>query len=170
MLANVALSDKFGLSRGRAMISGTQALTRILLTQRRADLLRGLNTAGFISGYRGSPLGTLDTALWAARDWLDENGIVFQPGLNEELAATAIYGTQQLGFIAGAQHDGVFAAWYGKGPGVDRAGDALKHGNLAGTSALGGVLVYAGDDHAAKSSTTAHQSEQALLAALIPVL
>lgn len=170
MLADVSLDDKFTLERGRVMISGTQALTRILMAQRRADMQLGLNTGAFISGYRGSPLGSLDTALWAARRSLDELGIVFQPGLNEELAATAVYGTQQLGFIDGATRDGVVAAWYGKGPGVDRAGDALKHGNLAGTARHGGVLVYAGDDHAAKSSTTAHQSEQALVASLIPVL
>ena len=170
MLRDVTLQDKFGLEEGRVMISGTQALSRILIDQRRSDARHGLRTAGFISGYRGSPLGSLDSALWAAQRQLDEHGIVFKPGVNEELAATAIYGTQQVGFFPGARHDGVFAAWYGKGPGVDRAGDALKHGNFAGTSAAGGVLVYAGDDHAAKSSTTSHQSEQALVAALIPVL
>ncbi len=170
MLRNVTLEDKFQLEQGRVMISGTQALTRVLIDQRRSDVSRGLRTAGFVSGYRGSPLGSIDASLWAAQKQLDAHGIIFRPGVNEELAATAIYGTQQVGFFAGARHDGVFAAWYGKGPGVDRAGDALKHGNLAGTSAAGGVLIYAGDDHAAKSSTTAHQSEQALLAALIPVL
>lgn len=170
MLRNVTLEDKFQLEQERVMISGTQALTRVLIHQRRSDVSRGLRTAGFVSGYRGSPLGSIDASLWAAQKQLDAHGIVFRPGVNEELAATAVYGTQQVGFFAGARHDGVFAAWYGKGPGVDRAGDALKHGNLAGTSAAGGVLIYAGDDHAAKSSTTAHQSEQALLAALIPVL
>ena len=170
MPGETALSDKYMLTEGRVFLTGTQALTRVLLDQRRTDLAAGANTAGFISGYRGSPLGSLDTALWGARETLDRESIVFQPGVNEELAATAVYGTQQVGFFPGARHDGVFAAWYGKGPGVDRAGDALKHGNLAGTAALGGVLVLAGDDHAAKSSTTAHQSEQALVASLIPVL
>lgn len=170
MPRKVELSDKYTLDRGRVFLSGTQALTRVLLSQRRSDAAQGLNTGGFVSGYRGSPLGSLDTALWSARDALKDEGIVFQPGVNEELAATAVYGSQQLGFFPGARHEGVFAAWYGKGPGVDRAGDALKHGNLAGTAALGGVLVLAGDDHSAKSSTTAHQSEQALVASLIPVL
>lgn len=170
MSSEVTLSDKYMLDQGRVFLSGTQALTRALLSQRRSDAAQGLNTGGFVSGYRGSPLGSLDTALWAARGALKDGGIVFQPGVNEELAATAVYGSQQLGFFPGARHDGVFAAWYGKGPGVDRAGDALKHGNLAGTAALGGVLVLAGDDHSAKSSTTAHQSEQALVASLIPVL
>ncbi|WP_057883346.1 indolepyruvate ferredoxin oxidoreductase family protein [Tsuneonella troitsensis] len=170
MLQNVTLEDKYELDEGRVFISGTQALTRVLLAQKRADAAAGLNTAGFISGYRGSPLGTLDMAMWRGRKHLKKHDIVFQPGVNEELAATAVYGAQQLAFFEGAKYDGVFSAWYGKGPGVDRAGDALKHGNLAGTSAHGGVLVFAGDDHAAKSSTTAHQSEQALAAALIPVL
>jgi indolepyruvate ferredoxin oxidoreductase len=170
VLADVSLADKFTLNEGKVFISGTQALTRVLLFQKQADAAHGINSAGFISGYRGSPLGTLDTSLWRAKTHLEESGIIFQPGVNEELAATAVYGTQQLGFFQGAQYDGVFAAWYGKGPGVDRAGDALKHGNLAGTSAKGGVLVFAGDDHAGKSSTTAHQSEQALVASLIPVL
>lgn len=170
MLQNVTLEDKYELDEGRVFVSGTQALTRVLLAQRRADLNAGLNTAGFISGYRGSPLGGLDMALWRARKHLKTHEIVFQPGVNEELAATSVYGSQQLGFFEGAKFDGVFGAWYGKGPGVDRAGDALKHGNLAGAARHGGVLVFAGDDHAAKSSTTAHQSEQALAAALIPVL
>lgn len=170
MLADVDLRDKFNRQDGRVFITGTQALVRVLLDQARADAAAGFNTGGFVSGYRGSPLGALDTALWQARDELAAGGIVFQPGLNEELAATSVYGSQQVGFFDRARRDGVFAAWYGKGPGVDRAGDALKHGNLAGTAARGGVLVFAGDDHAAKSSTTAHQSEQALSAALIPVL
>ncbi len=170
MLQNLTLEDKYELQEGRVFVSGTQALTRVLLAQQRADAAAGLNTAGFISGYRGSPLGGLDMALWRARRQLAAHGVVFQPGVNEELAATAVYGSQQLDFFEGAKHDGVFAAWYGKGPGVDRAGDALKHGNLAGAHRNGGVLVFAGDDHAAKSSTTAHQSEQALAAALIPVL
>ena len=139
------------------------------MLQRRLDVKRGLNTAGYISGYRGSPLGGYDTALWRAKSHLDTYKIKFQPGVNEDLAATACWGTQQVGLRPGAQYDGVFSIWYGKGPGVDRSGDALNHGNMAGTSKNGGVLVLAGDDHGAKSSTTAHQSEQALIAAMIPI-
>lgn len=167
---SITLDDKFAMDGGFSMISGTQALTRILISQRRRDRRNGVESAGFISGYRGSPLGSIDSALWRARAFLDAENVRFEPGVNEELAATSVYGTQQLGFFPGARHDGVFSAWYGKGPGVDRAGDALKHGNLAGAAQFGGVLVFAGDDHSAKSSTTAHQSEQALMAALIPVL
>jgi indolepyruvate ferredoxin oxidoreductase len=166
----ITLADKFDSRTGRIFLSGTQAIARIFLDQKARDEAQGLNTAGYISGYRGSPLGGLDTALWRAQKWLDGAGIVFQPGVNEELAASAVFGTQQVSFFPGAKVEGVFAGWYGKGPGVDRAGDALKHGNLAGTSKHGGVLVFAGDDHPGKSSTTAHQSEQALVAALIPVL
>ena len=136
----------------------------------RTDLAAGLNTAGFISGYRGSPLGGYDKALWSAQDLLKQNHIVFRAGVNEELAATAIWGTQQVGVYPGPKYDGVFAIWYGKGPGVDRAGDALKHGNLSGAAKHGGVLVVFGDDHSSKSSTIPHQSEQALAANFIPVL
>lgn len=158
----------------RVLLSGTEAVVHLLREQRRRDRAAGLRTAGFVSGYRGSPLGTLDMALWAAAADLKQDDIHFQPGINEDLAATALWGAQYVGRVAGgfpgARVDGVFGLWYGKGPGVDRSGDALKHGNLAGTSPLGGALVLAGDDHAAKSSTTAHQSEQALVAAGIPVL
>ena len=158
----------------RTLLSGTEAVVHLLREQRRRDRAAGLRTAGFVSGYRGSPLGTLDMALWAAAEQLKQDDIHFLPGVNEDLAATALWGAQYVGQVAGgfpgARVDGVFGLWYGKGPGVDRSGDALKHGNLAGTSPLGGALVLAGDDHAAKSSTTAHQSEQALVAAGIPVL
>jgi len=158
----------------RTLLSGTQAVVHLLLEHRRRDQAAGLRTAGFVSGYRGSPLGTLDMALWSAQETLKQHDIHFWPGINEDLAATALWGSQYVGQVAGgfagARVDGVFGLWYGKGPGVDRSGDALKHGNLAGTSPLGGALVLAGDDHAAKSSTTAHQSEQALIAAGIPVL
>nr|WP_249816702.1 indolepyruvate ferredoxin oxidoreductase family protein [Bradyrhizobium sp. 144] len=147
-----------------------QAIARMLLVQSELDRSRGLKTAGYVSGYRGSPVGNLDTALWAIRDRLTAAGIVFQPGVNEDLAATAVRGTQQLGFLPNPKVDGVFAAWYGKGPGVDRSTDALKHGNYAGTSPTGGVLCLYGDDHAGKSSTVAHQSEQAMAACLIPSL
>ncbi|MDX2274318.1 MAG: indolepyruvate ferredoxin oxidoreductase family protein [Hyphomonadaceae bacterium] len=165
-----SLDDRYTARSGRVLLTGMQALTRIAIDQRRYDDRRGLDTAGFVSGYRGSPLGGFDSTLWAAEAHLKAQNVIFQPAVNEELAATACLGTQQLNFVRGAKHEGVLAIWYGKGPGVDRAGDALKHGNLAGSSPLGGVLIIAGDDHGAKSSTTAHQSEPALAAALIPVL
>jgi len=166
----ITLDDKYTRDTGRVLLSGNQALVRLPLMQRARDTAAGLDTRGFISGYRGSPLGNYDAALWDAGRAIHEAGIVFRPAVNEELAATACWGTQQVGLIEGAKHDGVFAIWYGKGPGVSRAGDALKHGNFAGTSPHGGVLVLAGDDHAAKSSTSAHQSDPELAAALIPVL
>ncbi|HEX6143874.1 MAG TPA: indolepyruvate ferredoxin oxidoreductase family protein, partial [Geminicoccaceae bacterium] len=166
----VSLDDRYALDEGRIYLSGIQALVRLLLTQRRRDRAAGLNTAGFVSGYRGSPLGGLDKALQAARAHLDAHQIHFQPGLNEDLAATAVWGSQQVGLFPGARHDGVFALWYGKGPGVDRSGDVFKHANAAGTAPRGGVLAVAGDDHACKSSTLPHQSEQAFIAAMMPVL
>ena len=169
-LAPVTLDDKYLQPTGRVYLNGVQALVRLPLMQRQRDAAAGLNTAGFISGYRGSPLGNYDTALWAARTLLEQNRITFQPGLNEDLAATAIWGTQQVNLNEDAQVDGVFGIWYGKGPGVDRSTDALKHANAAGTSRHGGVLLLAGDDHGCQSSTSAHQSEQVLIAAMIPVL
>ncbi|MSP96821.1 MAG: indolepyruvate ferredoxin oxidoreductase family protein [Betaproteobacteria bacterium] len=169
-LAKVSLDDKYTLDAGRVFLTGTQALVRLPMMQRARDLAAGLNTAGFICGYRGSPLGGLDQSLHKAKQFLDQHHIKFQPGVNEDLAATAICGTQQLNLFQGANYDGVFSMWYGKGPGVDRCGDVFKHGNSAGTSKHGGVLVLAGDDHAAKSSTLAHQSEHILKACLIPVL
>ena len=170
LLTNVSLDDKYRFERSRILLTGIQAMARLPLMQRRRDLASGLNTGGFISGYRGSPLGSIDQSLFSIRDILDEHHVHFQPGLNEELAATAIWGAQQVGLFPGTRYDGVFGMWYGKGPGVDRCGDAFKHANHAGTSRHGGVLVFAGDDHAAKSSTVPHQSEQALIAAMIPVL
>ena len=167
---SVSLDDKYTLSCGRVFLSGAQAIARIAISQARIDQANGLNTAGFISGYRGSPLGSVDFAFKRAKQYLDPHDIRFLPGVNEELAATSVWGTQQVTTLPGPKKDGVFSMWYGKGPGVDRAGDALKHGNMAGTSKHGGVLVLAGDDHAAKSSTTAHQSEQALMASMIPIL
>ena len=169
-LAAVALDDKYALDSGRIYLSGVQALVRLALIQRRRDERAGLKTAGFISGYRGSPLAGFDQALWHAREFLDRHQLRFQPGLNEDLAATAVWGSQQVGLFPGAKHDGVFAMWYGKGPGVDRSGDVFKHANAAGTSRHGGVLLLAGDDHACKSSTLPHQSEYALIDASIPVL
>ncbi|MSQ73226.1 MAG: indolepyruvate ferredoxin oxidoreductase family protein [Betaproteobacteria bacterium] len=169
-LHEIALDDKYTLDSGRAFMTGTQALVRLPMMQRQRDLAAGLNTAGFISGYRGSPIGGLDLALGKVGKLLDQHHIRFQPGVNEELAATSIWGTQQVNLYKDAKYDGVFGMWYGKGPGVDRSGDAFKHANAAGTSRHGGVLVLAGDDHAAKSSTQAHQSEHILKACCIPVL
>jgi len=169
-LAAVTLDDKYTLERGRVFLTGTQALVRLPMMQRQRDRTAGLNTASFISGYRGSPLGALDQQLWSARRFLDRSDIHFQPGVNEDLAATSIWGSQQVGLAGDAKVDGVFALWYGKGPGVDRSGDVFKHGNMAGSAAHGGVLLLAGDDHTCKSSTTAHQSEYAFMDAMIPVL
>ncbi len=169
-LKAVTLDDKYVLDRGRVYLTGTQALVRLPLLQRQRDVAAGLNTGCFISGYRGSPLGGLDQALWSARRFIENNHIRFQPAINEELGATAIWGSQQLGLFPGAKYDGVFAMWYAKGPGVDRSGDALKHGNAAGSAPHGGVLLLAGDDHTCKSSTLAHQSEYAFMDASIPVL
>src|SRR5438067_1734020 len=169
-LAAASLDDKYTLERGRVFLTGTQALIRLMMLQRERDLRAGLNTAGFVSGYRGSPLGGLDQALWRAKQHLESHHVRFQPGVNEDLAATAIWGTQQLNLFPKARYDGVFSMWYGKGPGVDRCGDVFKHANAAGTSRYGGVLTLAGDDHAAKSSTLPHQSEHIFKACLIPVL
>jgi indolepyruvate ferredoxin oxidoreductase len=169
-LANASLEDKYTLERGRVFLTGTQALIRLMMLQRERDQRAGHNTAGFISGYRGSPLGGLDQALWRAQQHLQSHHIKFQPGVNEDLAATAIWGTQQVGMYPGANYDGVYSMWYGKGPGVDRCGDVFKHANAAGTAKLGGVLALAGDDHAAKSSTLPHQSEHIFKACLIPHL
>ena len=165
-----SLDDKYTHNSGRAFITGTQALIRLPMLQRQRDLQGGLNTAGFISGYRGSPLGSVDMTALKAKKYLDAHHVKFQPGVNEDLAATSLWGTQQVNLFPGAQYDGVFGMWYGKGPGVDRCGDVFKHANMAGTAKHGGVLVLAGDDHAAKSSTTAHQSEHILKACGIPVL
>ena len=169
-LATVSLDDKYTLESGRIYLSGIQALVRLPLIQRQRDLIAGLNTAGFISGYRGSPLGGFDTELWRAQKFLDANAIHFRPAVNEDLAATSVWGSQQVNLFEGANYDGVFAIWYGKGPGVDRSGDVFKHANAAGSSQHGGVLVLAGDDHACKSSTIPQQSELALIDAGIPVL
>ena len=166
----VTLDDKYRPDIERVFLTGTQALVRLTLLQRQRDLAAGLNTGGFVSGYRGSPLGTVDIQMWQARKHLEENHIQFRPGVNEELAATAVWGTQQVALLQQAKYDGVFAFWYGKGPGVDRCGDVFKHANYAGTARNGGALLVAGDDHACKSSTVPHQSEQAFIAASVPVL
>ncbi|MBY0500863.1 MAG: indolepyruvate ferredoxin oxidoreductase family protein [Alphaproteobacteria bacterium] len=166
----VHLDDKYTLEEGQIYVTGTQALARLPLMQRWRDLANGLNTAGFISGYRGSPLGGFDQTLWKAQHFLDANQITFSPGINEDLGATAVWGSQQLPLFKGARVQGVFSMWYGKGPGVDRSGDALKHANYAGTSRYGGVLALAGDDHGCKSSTLPHQSEYSFMDASIPIL
>ena len=170
-LADVTLDDKYSLDVGRAFMSGVQALVKLPMLQRQRDALQGKNTAGFISGYRGSPLGGYDQALWKAKSYLKAQQIVFQPGVNEELAATALWGTQQLGFAPPGSNkfDGVFGIWYGKGPGVDRCSDVFKHANMAGTTPWGGVLAVAGDDHVSKSSTAAHQSDHIFKACGTPV-
>ncbi|MFC5391890.1 indolepyruvate ferredoxin oxidoreductase family protein [Bosea vestrisii] len=169
-LRAVALDDKYDLSKQKIFLTGTQAIARMLLVQRERDRRDGLNTAGFVSGYRGSPLGGLDQQLARAGKQLKPANIVFQPGLNEDLAATAIWGTQQAELSGEGKYDGVFALWYGKGPGVDRTGDVFRHGNMAGTSRHGGVLCLMGDDHTAESSTNAHQTEFVLVDRMMPIL
>jgi indolepyruvate ferredoxin oxidoreductase len=170
-LETVTLDDKYSLDYGRAFMSGVQALVKLPMLQRLRDQNLGKNTAGFVSGYRGSPLGGYDQALVKAAPYLKAQNIVFQPGVNEELAATALWGTQQLGFAPPGSNkfDGVFGIWYGKGPGVDRCSDVFKHANMAGTTPWGGVIAVAGDDHTAKSSTAAHQSDHIFKACGLPV-
>ena len=168
-MLHVDLNDKYDLSKNRVFITGTQALVRLCLLQAAKDKASGLNTAGYVSGYRGSPLGGLDQQFPRAVTALDAASVIFEPALNEDLAATAIWGTQQAELRGEGTHDGVFGMWYGKGPGVDRSGDAFRHANLAGTSPQGGVLAIMGDDHTCESSTTAHQSEFAFVDASIPI-
>ncbi|MBM3556976.1 MAG: indolepyruvate ferredoxin oxidoreductase family protein, partial [Alphaproteobacteria bacterium] len=168
--ARVSLDDKYEVESGRVFLSGIQAMVRLLIMQRQRDLAAGLNTAGFVSGFQGSPLNNMDKSLWAADKHLRANHIHFQPGHNEELALTSVWGSQQVNLLKGARYDGVFALWYGKWAGVGRCGDTFNHGNSAGAARHGGVLVVCGDDHAARSSTVATQSEYMLLAPMIPVL
>ncbi|YCK41149.1 indolepyruvate ferredoxin oxidoreductase family protein [Actinomadura sp. ATCC 39365] len=168
--ATVSLDDKYAAPDGRVLISGIQALVRLTLEQRRLDRDRGLNTRAFVSGYQGSPLGGLDLEMGRAARFLDEAGVVFQPGLNEELAATAVAGTQLLGQVPGRSHDGVTAFWYGKNPGLDRAADAIRHGNMAGTAALGGAVAWIGDDPGCKSSTVPSSCEPMCQSLSMPLL
>ena len=170
LLRDVSLDDKYDLDAKDVFITGTQAVLRMVLTQKERDRRAGLNTAGYISGYRGSPIAGLDLAAYREAGRLKERDIVFEPGLNEDLAATALWGTQQAELFGEGKYDGVFGVWYGKGPGVDRTGDVFRHANLAGTSPHGGVLCLMGDDHVAESSTTAHQSEFHFVDVMIPVL
>ena len=166
----VSLNDKYALDATRAYMTGIEALVRLPMLQHQRDAQRGLNTAAFISGYRGSPLGGVDQAMWKAKPFLQQHNVYFQPGVNEDLAATAVWGSQQTNLFAGARYDGVFGMWYGKGPGVDRSMDVIRHANAFGTSKYGGVLAVAGDDHACKSSTLPHQSEHMFIGASVPVL
>src|SRR5437764_10584865 len=169
-LKKVSLDDKYDLTQDRVFVTGYQALIRLCLMQRERDRRAGLRTAGYVTGYRGSPLGGLDQQFQRAQAYLDRHSVRFQPGLNEDLAATAVWGSQQAEMRGEGKYDGVFALWYGKGPGVDRSGDVLRHANLAGTSKYGGVLALMGDDHTAESSTTAHQSEFNFVNVMMPVL
>jgi len=166
----VSLDDKYALDKGRAYMTGIEALVRLPILQHQRDLDRGLNTACFISGYRGSPIGGLDQALWKAEKFTAAHNIHFLPGVNEDLAMTSVWGSQQVGLFAGAKYDGVFGLWYGKGPGLDRSMDVLKHANAFGTSPYGGVLAVVGDDHACKSSTLPHQSDHMFIGATSPAL
>ncbi len=169
-LKAVSLDDKYDLGQSRIFVTGYQALIRLCLMQKERDRRAGLNTAGYVTGYRGSPLGGLDQQFARAKRQLDKSDIRFQPGINEDLAATAIWGSQQAELRGEGRYDGVFSIWYGKGPGVDRSGDVFRHANLAGTAKNGGVLALMGDDHTAKSSTTAHQSEFHFVDVMIPIL
>ncbi len=169
-LKSVTLDDKYDLAKDSVFVSGTQAVLRLCLMQKERDRRAGLNTGGYITGYRGSPLGGLDQTFGRSKTLLTANDIVFQAGLNEDLAATALWGTQQAELRGDGAYDGVFGIWYGKGPGVDRSGDVLRHANLAGSSLHGGVIALMGDDHTCESSTTAHQSEFAFVDAMIPIL
>jgi indolepyruvate ferredoxin oxidoreductase len=169
-LADVSLADRYDLTKTHVLLNGAQAVARLLLMQKARDRLAGLNTGGFVTGYRGSPVGGLDLQFTRLKKEFSASDIVFEPGLNEELAATALWGAQQAEMRGEGRFDGVFGLWYGKGPGVDRSGDVLRHANLAGTSRHGGVLALMGDDHTAESSTTAHQSEFAFVDVMIPIL
>ena len=165
-----SLDDRYDLGKSRVFLTGPQAIVRLALMQSERDRAAGLDTAGYVTGYRGSPVGTVDTHFMAARALLELRNIRFQAGLNEDLAATALWGSQQAEMRGEGKFDGVFGIWYGKGPGVDRSGDAFRHANMAGSSKHGGVVVIAGDDHSGESSTVVHASDFALSDAMIPVL
>ena len=169
-LQDVSLSDRLDLTKSPVLLNGTQALVRLVLMQRARDAAAGLNTAGYVTGYRGSPLGAVDMQMGRARKLLEESQIRFETGLNEDLAATALWGSQQAELRGEGLYDGVFGLWYGKGPGVDRSGDVMRHANFAGTSPRGGVVMAMGDDHTGESSTTLHQSDWAMVDAYMPVV
>ena len=167
---NISLNDRYDLEKSPVLLNGTQALVRLMLMQQARDRAAGLNTAGYCTGYRGSPLGAVDMQMQRAQKVLEASNITFQPGMNEDLAATAIWGTQQAELRGEGKYDGVFSLWYGKGPGVDRSGDVMRHANMAGTSPHGGVLMAMGDDHTGESSTTLHQSDWAMVDAYMPIV
>ncbi len=167
---NISLNDRFDLTKSPVLLNGTQALVRLMMMQKVRDTAAGLNTAGLVTGYRGSPLGAVDLQMMRAAKPLAEHDITFQPGLNEDLAATALWGSQQAELRGEGKYDGVFGLWYGKGPGVDRSGDVMRHANMAGSSTNGGVLMAMGDDHTGESSTVLHQSEWAMVDAYMPVV
>ncbi|MGR3518645.1 MAG: indolepyruvate ferredoxin oxidoreductase family protein, partial [Roseovarius sp.] len=169
-MQKVSLDDRFDLEKSPVLLNGTQALVRLMLMQKARDRAAGLNTAGYVTGYRGSPLGAVDIQMTRAEKVLRAADIRFQAGLNEDLAATALWGTQQAELRGEGKYDGVFGLWYGKGPGVDRSGDVMRHANMAGTAPNGGVLMAMGDDHTSESSTVLHQSEWALVDAYMPVV
>lgn len=169
-LRDVSLDDKYTLDKTKAYLNGIEALVRLPILQHQRDMERGLNTAGFVSGYRGSPLGGVDQAMWGAEKYLDQHNIKFVPGINEDLAATAVRGSQEVALMPGSKYDGVFGMWYGKGPGLDRSIDAFRHANAAGTAKNGGVLAIVGDDHGCKSSTYPYQSEHLFMSLSMPVL
>ena len=169
-LQDISLNDRFDLTKRHVLLNGTQALVRLMLAQAARDKAAGLNTAGLVTGYRGSPLGGVDLQMMKSKKLLEPANVLFQPGLNEDLAATAIWGSQQAELRGEGKYDGVFALWYGKGPGVDRTGDVMRHGNMAGSSPHGGVVMAMGDDHTGESSTVLHQSDWAMVDAYIPVL
>jgi indolepyruvate ferredoxin oxidoreductase len=169
-LQSVSLNDRYDLSKRFVLLNGTQALVRLTMMQKARDTAAGLNTAGYVTGYRGSPVGAVDMQMERAEKQLTASDVKFSPGLNEDLAATALWGSQQANLRGEGTHDGVFGFWYGKGPGVDRTGDVFRHANMAGTAEHGGVLAIMGDDHTGESSTVLHQSEFALVDALMPIL
>lgn len=169
-IAQISLEDRFNLEKSPVLLNGTQALVRLMLMQKWRDQQAGLNTAGLVTGYRGSPLGAVDLQMAKAHKVLTASDILFQPGQNEDLAATALWGAQQAELRGEGQYDGVFGLWYGKGPGVDRTGDVMRHVNMAGTSRHGGVVMAMGDDHTGESSTVCHQSDWAMVDAHMPVL
>ena len=168
--AEITLNDRFDLTKSPVLLNGTQALVRLMLMQKARDTAVGLNTAGYVTGYRGSPLGAVDMQMHRAERFLKAADVTFKEGLNEDLAVTALWGSQQAELRGEGRYDGVFGLWYGKGPGVDRSGDAMKHANMAGTSPHGGVLMAMGDDHTGESSTVLHQSEWAMIDAYMPVV
>ena len=167
---HITLNDRFDLEKSPVLLNGTQALVRLMLMQKARDQQAGLNTAGLVTGYRGSPLGAVDQQMMRAQRYLAESDVTFQYGLNEDLAATALWGSQQAGLRGDGRYDGVFGLWYGKGPGVDRSGDVMRHANMAGTAQYGGVLMAMGDDHTGESSTVLHQSEWSLVDMYMPVV